>query len=200
MKIQWFRHAAVFIILILFLPIIPALLPVWKPEKLAAYYCKTGLDKTGANHWEDLKDHELPQDFADMQGWKEIAGKVSELYAKLPDSTKRRTMVYCRNYGLAGALKYYGNGLPAINSDNASFLFWMPDSYDVHTLIYVGRRIPDKDDEVFQQFEKYTVVDSIANMYAVEKGTKLLLYENGNREVSGMIEKDIREMKDEFRR
>ena len=199
-KMHWFRYAAVVIIFALFIPIIPAILPVWKPEKLAAYYRKTGLDKTGANHWEDLKDHELPQDFADMQAWKEMAGKVSDLYVKLPDSTKKRTMVYCRNYGMAGALKYYGKGLPAINSDNGSFLLWMPETYDVHTLLYVGRRIPEKDDEVFQQFEKYSVVDSITNVYAVEKGTKIILYENGNKQVSGMIEKGIREMKDEFRR
>ena len=76
----------------------------------------------------------------------------------------------------------------------------MPDTYDVHTLLYVGRRIPEKDDEVFQQFEKYSVVDRIVNEYAVEKGTKIILYENGNKEVSRLIEKGIKEMKDECRR
>lgn len=52
--------------LILFVPLIPVLLPVWKPEQLSAYYLKTGFDKTGILKWEDLQNHPLPQDFADM--------------------------------------------------------------------------------------------------------------------------------------
>jgi hypothetical protein len=35
---------------------------------------------------------------------------------------------------------------------------------------------------------------------AREKGVKIILYENGNDKVSGMIEAGIKEMKDEYRR
>jgi hypothetical protein len=91
-------------------------------------------------------------------------------------------------------------GYPQVTSDNASFLLWMPDKYNIKHLLFVGKRIPAKDDEVFQQFEKYTVLDSTTTPLAREQGVKIILYENGNDKVNGMIEAGIKEMKDEFRR
>lgn len=67
-------------------------------------------------------------------------------------------------------------------------------------LLFLGRNIPEKDDQVFQQFEKYTVVDSITTPYARENGVKIILYENGNDKVNKMIESGIKEKKDEYRR
>ncbi len=196
----WLRYVSVASIIILFAPLLPVILPVWEPQKLAAYYRKMGLDKTGALKWEDLQQHPLPQDFADMISWKEMGDKVSAVYAALPDSIKPKTLIYCRNYALAGAVTYHGKNLPQVTSDNASFLFWMPEQYNIKNLLFVGRRIPEKDDEVFQQFERYTVVDSITTPLARENGVKIILYENGNEKVNGMIEAGIKEMKDIYRR
>ncbi|MCW3078866.1 glycosyltransferase family 39 protein [Segetibacter sp.] len=194
------RFVSVVIILILFVPLIPVLLPVWKPATLAAYYKKTGFDKAGVCRWEDLQDHPLPQDFADMISWSQMGEKVSAVYASLPDTTKSKTLIFCRNYALAGATTYYGKGLGQVTSDNASFLFWMPDTYNIKNLLFVGRRIPGKDDLVFQQFEKYTVIDSITTPMARERGVKIILYENGNDKVNAMIGAGIKEKKDEYRR
>ncbi len=36
--------------------------------------------------WEDGKEHPLPQDFADMLGWQELARKVDSLYDQIPRS------------------------------------------------------------------------------------------------------------------
>ena len=199
-KRLFLRYISVALIMLLFLPLIPVLLPVWKPEKLASYYKKTGFDKAGPCKWEDLQNHPLPQDFADMLSWKEMGDKVSKVYAALPDTVKNKTLIYCRNYALAGAVNYYGRGLSQVNSDNASFLFWMPEKYNVKELLFVGRRIPEKDDKVFQQFEKYTVVDSITSPFAREHGVKIILYENGNDQVNAMIEAGIKEKKAEFSR
>ena len=49
--------------------------------------------KLGLLRWEDGKDHELPQDFADMLGWKELAIKVDSIYSKLPG--KEKTLILC---------------------------------------------------------------------------------------------------------
>lgn len=200
LKRYWLRYVSVALILLLFIPLIPLLLPVWKPEKLATYYNTTGFNKTGILRWEDLQEHPLPQDFADMLSWKELGSKVSRIYASLPESTKSKTLIFCRNYGLAGATIYYGKGLPQVTTDNASFLFWMPDKYNIKHLLFVGRHIPDKDDLVFQQFEKYTVLDSITTPFAREHGVRIILFENGNDKLNAMIEAGIKEMKDEFRR
>lgn len=199
-KRYWLRYASAAFIILLFIPLIPLLIPVWKPWRLAEYYIKTGLSKTGFLRWEDLKDHPLPQDFADMISWRELGNKVSRIYTSLPDSVKNKTLIYCRYYALAGAVTYYGKNLPQATSDNASFLFWMPDRYDIKNLLFVGKKIPEKDDLVFQQFEKYTVIDSVTTPYAREQGVKIILYENGNDKVNAIIEAGIKEKKDEFRR
>jgi 4-amino-4-deoxy-L-arabinose transferase-like glycosyltransferase len=53
----WIRYAAVATVILLFIPIVPIALPIWKPEKLASYYRKTGIHKSGILKWEDLKEH-----------------------------------------------------------------------------------------------------------------------------------------------
>jgi len=199
-RFTWIRYVAVVLIFIIFLPFIPLMLPVWQPQQLAAYYNRWGFNKTGVLKWEDLKDHPLPQDFADMLSWKEMATKVSATYASLPDSIKQKTLVYCENYGQAGAVTYYGKGLPQVHTDNASFLFWMPDQYNVHHILMVDDRLPDGDDIVFQQFESARIIDSIENPLAREYGAKIWLYKNGSTRLNPLIETGIRKEKDKFRR
>ena len=175
-------------------------MPVWEPQRLANYYKKMGFDKAGACRWEDMEDHPLPQDFADMISWRELGDKVSKQFVSLPDSVKNNTMIYCRNYALAGAVSYYGQGLPEVGSDNASFLLWLPDQFNIRNLLFVGKQIPEKDDIVFQQFEKYTVLDSTVTPFAREQGVKIILFENGNDKLNAMITAGIKQMKDEYRR
>jgi hypothetical protein len=113
-----------------------------------------------------------------------------------------KTLVYCRGYFSAGALNYYRKeaGLPEVYSDNASFLFWMPDKYDIRNLILVGHRIPENDDIVFQQFEKMTIKDSINMPLFRENGMRIFLYENGNDSLNSIITKGIAELKSKFMR
>jgi hypothetical protein len=59
----------------------------------------------GLLRWEDGQDHPLPQDFADMLGWKELAIKVDSVLNTLPHPDQ--TFLLCDNYGQAGAFNYY---------------------------------------------------------------------------------------------
>ena len=74
--------------LVLTVPLIPVLLPIWKPDRLATFYKNAGIGKIGILKWEDLEDHPLPQDFADMLGWRELAEKSEKYYQSLPDICK----------------------------------------------------------------------------------------------------------------
>ncbi|MGC4037547.1 MAG: glycosyltransferase family 39 protein [Chitinophagaceae bacterium] len=199
-KMKWMRYALVVFTVGLGLYILPLILPVAPPADLADYYEKTGLKKL--NKWEDQKIHPLPQDFADMIGWKELAQKAADVYNSLPEAERKKTFVYCRQYATAGALNYYGPkmGLPQVYSDNASFLLWMPDKYDINNLLLVGRHIPDKDDIVFQQFEKMTVKDSISMPLFRETDTKLILFEHGNDSLKTIIERGVAGLKSRFTR
>ena len=46
----------------------------------------------------------------------------------LSDAEKVDASIFCNNYGMAGAVNYYGPkyNLPPAYSDNASFLYWIP--------------------------------------------------------------------------
>ena len=135
-----------------------------------------------------------------MIGWKEMTQKTADVYNALNAEQKAKTLVYCRGYSSAGALNYYGKemGLPEVHSDNASFLLWMPVKYDIKNLILVGHQIPDKDDIVFQQFEKMTVKDSMNFPLFRENGMKIILFENGNDSLNRIIEKAVAELKSQF--
>lgn len=51
--------------------------------------------------YEDGKYHVMPQNFADMPGWKELAAIIDPVYTMLPAAWQ--TLILCENYGQAGA-------------------------------------------------------------------------------------------------
>ena len=198
---RWMRYIIVVIIIGLTVPFLPIGLPMKSPEKLATFYKENGIDKIGLLKWEDQKDHELPMDFADMLGWKEIAEKAEKFFNSLPDSVKQSSSIFGRHYGLAGSLKFYGKDKmfrSKVFSDNGSFLLWIPDDIDFKHLIFLGRRMPDKDDEVFNYFEKVTVIDSVTNKLSRQFGDKIIFFENIDLAGLKLAQDGLREMKREF--
>jgi uncharacterized membrane protein len=200
LKFKWARYILLSFSIALGLFGLPLIMPVAKPELLSKYYAATGLNKLFK--WEDLQLHPLPQDFADMIGWKEMAQKAGAIYNSLPMEERARTLIYCRGYSSAGALNFYKKeaGLPEVYSDNASFLFWMPEKYNIRNLLLVGHQVPEKDDLVFQQFEKMAVKDSIDMPLFRETGMKFILFENGNDSLNRVIEKGVAGLKSKFMR
>ncbi len=177
----WVRFVIAALVIGLTIPFIPIVLPTKSPEKLAAFYKEKGIDKIGLLKWEDQKDHELPMDFADMIGWKELAEKAERFFNSLPDSSKQNSIIFCRNYGQAGSLKFYGKEksfTSKVISENGSFVLWIPWNNDFKNLILVARNIPGKDDGVFQYFEKMIVVDSVTNKLSRQLGDKIIYFEN----------------------
>lgn len=79
------------------------------PNRSPQYYIthKETFHKLGMLRWEDGKEYPLPQDFADMLGWKELAVKVDKAYLQINDPAQ--TLVLCDNYGQAGAINFIQN-------------------------------------------------------------------------------------------
>lgn len=196
-KRQWMRYTLAVVIVGLNFMIMPVLLPVWKPEKLAAFYQKIGME----HEWEDQQKHPLPQDFADMLGWKELAEKTKKIFYTQP--VKSNAIIYCRNYGQAGSLHYYGKDeyfSYRIISDNGSFLLWIPDRLYFEDLIFIGREMPGKDDEVFQHFEKVSIIDSVNNPYSRQYGDKIIFFENIDSMGLRLARESLREDRKKFSR
>ena len=156
----------------------PVAIPFLSPEKLDVFYQFAGTKKLGLLDWEERKNNPLPQDFADMLGWKEMAEKTAKVYHALPDSIQKQTMVYGDNYGDAGALAFYRKqlGMPEIYSDDASFGFWLPNKFTYKYFLFACRNMPDADDSFFYHFKRTEILDSVTQHYSREYRAKIVLY------------------------
>jgi len=178
-KKRWIRITFPAILVLLTLPIVPIGLPVFNSAGLIRYFTilgeKYGID-TG-RRFEDGSIHSLPQDYADMLGWEELASLTDSAYRKTAD--KKACIIYGENYGQAGAVTIIGKkyGLPEAISFNESFQYWIPEKFDpdITSLIYIND-VPGEDIKAF--FRTITKVGSISNPDAREYGTAVYLCED----------------------
>jgi len=166
--------------------------------KAPNYYIENNskFKELGLLRWEDGKDHSLPQDFADMLGWKELAEKVDAVYNKLPN--KEQTIIVCDNYGQAGAINYYtkNKSIKAV-SFNADYINW----FDLDTKIQNFIRIKepgDNSDELEETspfFETAYIADSITNSLAREYRTTIFVFNRPKIDINQRLKKEVDEKK-----
>jgi len=91
----------------------------------------------------------LPQFFADMHGWRELAESVAAVHAALPADDRARACVYGRNYGEAAAIDYFGPalGLPPAMSQHNSYWMWGPGSCTGAVIVIIGGERADHADD-----------------------------------------------------
>lgn len=164
--------------------------PIDKPETIVnnqALYKEYGMLR-----WEDGKDHHMPQDFADMLGWKELAEKVDRVYAAIPE--KEHILVICDNYGEAGAINYYSKhkNMAAV-SFNADYKYWFDLSKEITTVITVktDHNEDTANEEEHMLFERVTFKGKVENPYAREHGTVIYLLENPKMSINAFIVKNL---------
>ncbi len=99
----------------------------------------------GASNSEGKELAGLPQFYADMFGWEDMAKDVSKIYQSLPDEEKKRTVIYCNNYGEAGALEYFSKkyNLPNVICLHNNYWYWWPENTNATTVIIIGGSIED---------------------------------------------------------
>ena len=118
---------------------LPMALPILPPNQLVAYSRALGLAPS-ATATEAGALSALPQYFADMFGWREMAAEVSAVYRALPAEERQRAVFFGRNYGEAAALEIDGpayNGPPVVSAHNNYYL-WGPGGHDGSVVIMVG--------------------------------------------------------------
>ncbi len=176
-RFKFWRYAVVVFAVALGYLFVPIALPIYEPAKLVAFYKKKRTERTGALKWEDQKNHPLPQDFADMLAWEEMAKKMAVAYNTLDSNEKKTAILFCDNYGQAGAVNYYGRkyNLPQAYSDNASFLYWMPEKYDFDNLVLLTDDENEMQHPFIKNFKSATLSDSITSAYAREKGDLIIV-------------------------
>ncbi len=68
----------------------------------------------------------LPQDWADMHGWPELAAAVVRVYESLPPADQHQAVIVTQNYGEASAIEFFGarSGLPPVISRHNQYFLW----------------------------------------------------------------------------
>jgi hypothetical protein len=147
------------------------LFPVYSPARIREN--ASTFEKFGMLRWEDGKNHNLPQDFADMLGWHEMADKAFEAYKMIPSDQLENTLIICSNYGQAGALNYYNRSkMPEAYAFNTDYIYWLPRLKKIQNLLFIGNK---PGDDVLRLFSDFKLTGEVLNEYAREKGTGIYI-------------------------
>jgi len=161
-------------------------LPMMAPQRLVDFYTRhPSYRRLGFLRWEDQRDHPLPQDFADMLGWKEMAVKTARAYHSLDSAGINHTVIDGGNYGEAGAMDYYGPayGLPAAMGRAANYLLWTPvDFYKQDKFILLTDYRAEMHDDFMKLFASTELVDSITTPFAREGGSIIIVMQGPSAE------------------
>jgi hypothetical protein len=81
----------------------------------------------------------LPEDWADMHGWPELAARVARIYNGLPPAQRAQAAIVTSNYGEAGAIDFFGGryGLPPAISGHNNYWLWGTHGYSGNVVIDV---------------------------------------------------------------
>ena len=176
---RWRTVALPFLIcfnLSIFLMTLKIVYPIFTPDEIRQH--ASAFEKFGMLRWEDGKNHNLPQDFADMLGWQEMAEKSLAIYNTIPKDERENTLVICYNYGEAGALNYYDRSkMPEAYAYNTDYIYWMPRLKKIKNILLVGKNPGEK---VTGQFKECKLMGTVENSYAREFNTEIYLLTGAN--------------------
>jgi hypothetical protein len=146
--------------------------PIYSPPEIREH--AKIFERFGMLRWEDGKNHILPQDFADMTGWREMADISLAAYSAIPKEELEHTLIICNNYGEAGALNYYNRKkMPEAYSFNTDYIYWLPHLYRIDNLLIVGEKPGQKIIDLFKDCKLMGLVEN-ANAREYNTGVYLL--------------------------
>lgn len=187
---RYLKPVAIILVLALFIPMLLLAFPTKSPEEIERN--NSAYKKFGLLRWEDGKDHSLPQDFADMTGWSDLAKKVDSVYALLPN--KENTLVLCDNYGEAGAINYYSKfkNINAV-SMNADYINWIPLNRQYKNVILIQEADDDDPGRTRERpwFDTVEMTGMNDNPYSREEGTKIYLLKGAKIDIIPILKEEI---------
>jgi hypothetical protein len=145
--------------------LLPIGVPLIPPAAMARYSEALGMTRAvTTNRGTTLP---LPQDYADMLGWREQVAEVARVYQALPESDRAQAVILGGNYGRAGALAVYHRefGLPYPISRHGDFWAWGPGEGDPSVVIIVGGTV----EELQPLFEEVVEAGHVSTPLAVEE-------------------------------
>ena len=156
---RWLRPALLALAIIPSAVLAPIALPILPPEKLVAYMQAIHFQppRTEASH-----TAALPQYFADQFGWEEMVASVAHVYHHLHPEDEKRAVIFCQNYGEAGAIDFFGSkyGLPAAISGHQNYFLWGPRGYSGEVMLVLDTNAEDEQEQFTEVTDLGQVVSS----------------------------------------
>ena len=137
----WGRYAYPALLVVGGLFMIPFGVPVLPVDTFLRYAQMLPYSKSVTTE-RDAAGAELPQLYADMFGWDNLAITVARVYRSLPPAEQASCAILGGNYGEAGAIDYYGPalGLPKAVGGHNSYYDWGPRGYSGACTIVFGEQ------------------------------------------------------------
>jgi hypothetical protein len=134
---RWFRPALAVVVLLFGAISAPFALPLLP---LPAYLSFQNALGVAPRAEENNEMGPLPQYYADMHGWPEMAATVAGVFGRLHAEEKMDCLIYLRNYGEAGAIDFFGPkyGLPRATCAHNSYWNWGPGEWSGTAAIVFG--------------------------------------------------------------
>ncbi|MEO8585682.1 MAG: glycosyltransferase family 39 protein [Acidobacteriota bacterium] len=120
--------------------VLPFALPLLPVPQYLAYAKALGVEPSTS---ERKQIGPLPQHYADMFGWPEMAETIASVWRTLPEADRVKTAIYVHNYGEAAAVDFFGKKLglpPALCAHNNYFLWGARGQRPEVFLVFGGAR------------------------------------------------------------
>ncbi|HEX4185942.1 MAG TPA: glycosyltransferase family 39 protein [Stellaceae bacterium] len=116
---------------------LPFAVPILPIERFAAYQARLGVAPQALEH---QQIGPLPQYYADMFGWPELAALVGHAYQSLSPDERAKAVFFGNNYGEAAAVDVLGAAwrLPPAISPHNNYFLWGPRGHDGSVVIRLG--------------------------------------------------------------
>jgi hypothetical protein len=166
-RARWLRPVLAMAVVGVGLAVSPFGRPILPVETFVRYAAALG-QEPGIEERQPLG--RLPQFYADMHGWRELAEAVAGVVRALPPDDRAKACVFGQNYGEAGAIEYFGRELalpPAVSGHN-SYWLWGPGSCTGEVLVVIG----DRRERLEERFSDVRLVAATTCRYCMP-------YENG---------------------
>ena len=140
--------------------LLPLVVPVLPLSTFLAYQKALHFTPSSSEHTH-LRD--LPQDYADMEGWPEMTAAVAGVYNRLPAKDRAKAAIFADNYGEAAAIDFFGAQyhLPPALSGHNQYYLWGPRGYDGSVLI----KINGEESQLRSVFREVRLVKRFTNPY-----------------------------------
>ena len=166
----WIKYALPSVLALSGFILAPLALPVLPVEQYIKYSRALG---ERPSTQESLKLEELPQYYADMFGWENMAATVSKVYASLPPEEQKEAVVFGQNYGEAGAIDFFRGKYPlppAVSAHN-NYWFWGYGDTTRRIVSVIGSNVKDN----LEWFDSVKQVGEIKSNYAMPYETNIII-------------------------